>query len=168
MNSDGQFVSAESVSAVINPSRPSPLRATRLYPESSPRRSEGGEGWAPMNTRKTGTGVSAPSVPTDKIKPWSSRSLRLCGEQSFVPSRATSSVFGLVEVDGGRMESKSKTQRGNTNRKTTSGRSHGLVQQRIASTLRTRSLTRSNQRSLRVLRSKLCLNVRRRGCHLVS
>ena len=78
-----------------------------------------------------------------RIQPRSANSapLRLCGHGSFaalVPSREKCSEFQAVGINGARSGSKSKTQRGRANRKQTSPTSHGLVQQRIASTLRTR------------------------------
>jgi hypothetical protein len=92
------------------------------------------------------------------------QSLRLCGDPSFAvfaPSREKCSVWAVLGVDHARPGSKRKTQRRKTTRKQTSGTSHGLVQQRIASTLRTRPQSiMAIHASPRVLRSKLCLEVR--------
>ena len=93
-----------------------------------------------------------------------SASVPLGGERSFAPfafSRKRSSANKAFEVDSASPRPKRKTQRGRTNRKKTSGTSHGLVQQRIASTLRTRAPSIMAIRApSRVLRSKLCLEAR--------
>src|SRR5436190_20560592 len=98
-----------------------------------------------------------------------SASVPLGGERSFAPfafSRKRSSANKAFEVDSASPRPKRKTQRGRTNRKKTSGTSHGLVQQRIASTLRTRAPSIMAIRApSRVLRSKLCLEVTCVSCN---